>query len=182
MTNFQSNVFDFGQAHVSMHPFAYPHAVQLTLGNPWVYENQIAAMNLNVTNLSVISEEGKEFYVNDFSGQKGVQVHSWSTGKFLAAKRSSNLPAGKYQSIRFYLESHESTVTHKDGISTKIGALEYLEFDILGGMDLKEERPVALTLKFDMPTVEFWSEVKKFSKLIVSPFQQGLKMTRNLAS
>lgn len=122
----------------------------LILKNDSVLEREISEMNLNLTKFSAIDIHGQEFVIKDFEQPTPLNIKGMHTGAYLKTKRTVDLPAGTYNSFRFYVNSSGNEMIFSDRSSQQIYSFHFLDFYIENDFRIEKDEPVEVMLSFDL--------------------------------
>lgn len=151
---------------------------ELVLTSSTASHNDISEMELNLTRITAIAEDGTEHHIQEVSGPYSLKISGLFTGKFLSSKLLSMLEPGSYSSLRLYLESSGGTWFHCDRSEKSIHDIPYLDFDFEGGMLIKESKPSEFILRFDFPPYRFSKAYHMMQQLL----QRSLGLSTRLRS
>lgn len=127
----------------------HKYSLDLKLNNTQADQLKVAEMSLNINGFAIIDQQGNEHKVNEFTQQPRLQLKGLHTGLFIKTKQAVSLPAGNYSSLRFYLKPWDNRYILNDFTTKEIFDVNYIDFEIEGGMSIKANRSVQLKLRFN---------------------------------
>ncbi len=122
-----------------------------------ILESQLAnneglvEMELQVKSFSALDDQGNEHQLLTFGNSQKLKLASLETGTSIKTKSIRKLPAGSYAAFRFYLGNDGHEVTNQNRNKRALAAVEYLDFAIQGGLDIKAAEQAQLVMRFDFP-------------------------------
>lgn len=117
--------------------------------NWYATHNEVAEMHLNIIKFAALDSEGVEHFITDFKGNGAVPIRGMHKGEFLRSKSILLLEPGTYSTFRFYLGKTGSSFVHRDGREENIQDLQYLDFEIEGGLSIQGNEAPEVILRFD---------------------------------
>lgn len=128
---------------------------ELILKNDRATELGISEMELNITNISALDDQGVEHPISNFPGQHSLPIKGLASGHFLQSKSVMNLPNGRYTKLRFYLGGKDNRFIYSDGVSESTSKFDYLDFTIENGLILDGRESKEIKLWFDFAPYKF---------------------------
>jgi len=122
----------------------------IILKSTLVEELKVAKMQLDIAGFSVIAEDGAEYSVSDFPGQRYVTIFGDHTNRFIRTHCEVPLPPARYNRLRFYLEPEGGAFIFDDYCHKDLRGIDYLDFDIQDGLTIKDGQYPDLILRFKL--------------------------------
>ena len=139
-------------------------------------------MILNITQLLAIDKNGKDYFIQDFPRQHLLKIKGMYTGVFLKSKRVLELGPGEYTSFRFYLNSMGICFGYHDRSTESVFGLEYLDFEIVNGLNIDGDEAIQIILSFDFKTFTFSSYFKPTRQIFKRPKSISSRLTNSFGN
>lgn len=124
-------------------------ATEILLNNTRVNEIGVSKMKLNVIEFSLFDEKGNEYFQQDIPSRVEFNSKGIDTEFFINIENTIKLGKGTYTSVRFYLSSTGNRFIYNDWRKEDIYQLEFLDFDICGGLHVKKSEELKVKMRFD---------------------------------
>ncbi len=141
------------------------NAYDVLLKNEMASELGVSEMILNITQFAAIDEAGKEHLIKDFDDSKRVNLKGTHSGLFLKTRTATDLEAGRYSKLRFYLGTSGNSLILKDKSEKRLTGRRYLDFEISNGLEITADHKKPLILRFDFEPYTLASFFKPLTNL-----------------
>ena len=150
---------------------------ELILRNAMASQQGITAMHLNISKLTALAEDGTEYPMAEFTALPRVELPGLQSGRFIKTKSAVSLAPGHYPQLRFYLRQ-EGNIFCKQ-VGDEACTLEYLDFEIDGGLTITGSEGPELLLRFDFPAPPFIRIANPLKKVVVRSKNLAGKLVRS---
>lgn len=148
--------------------------LDLTLNNTQADQLKVAEMSLNINGFAVIDQQGNEFRIDAFKEQTRLKLKGQRSGLFIKTREGVSLPVGSYKSIRFYLKPWDNRYILNDFSAQEVFNTDYLDFEIIGGLNIQSEDPYILRLRFDLTPYSFKGIMRLIKHKILGKMKPNL--------
>ena len=146
-TMFHTNPFTFNMT--DLRDDSGDNAMELLLNNSKLKEIGVSKMMLNVIEFSVFDRNGNEYFQMDIPNRVEFNSKGIDTKFFINITNTLNLEEGTYTSLRFYLSSTGNQFVYDDWRKEDIYHLEFIDFDINGGLRTKNSGELRVKMRFE---------------------------------
>ena len=118
--------------------------------NDSLLQKNISEVKIQLKKFLIIDDKGQEFLIKQFNSRIELVLKGMHNGLFIKIKKPITLPAGRYNSIRFYIDNEESEFIYKDKRSQAMNKIQKLDFYIENALHLECNEHVEIVLRFDL--------------------------------
>ena len=140
-------------------------AMELLLNNSKLKEIGVSKMMLNVTEFSVFDKSGNEYFQQDIPNRVELNSKGIDTEFFINITNTINLKEGTYTMFRFYLSNPGNQFIYDDWRKDDISHLEFIDFDINGGLRIDSDGDLRVKMRFDFKPFSLTSYVRSLKNI-----------------
>jgi hypothetical protein len=152
----------------------------ITIKNSFAIENGVSKMTLHISQITAIDELDQEYQASTFKENKLFTLDNISAQNSFRTGVIKTLKATQYKSLRFYIKSLDSSFLNKAGKKSEIPEMTYMEFDIIGGLQVNKGEFPSLLIHFDFTPMDVPTRAAKKSNIFANSFALRNKMERKL--
>lgn len=167
MTDFLNNPIVPGAVGIHQWDSGSRTIKEIILSNSFANTHKVSEAKLNIQKVSAIDELGNEQIVEGFEGQRNLLLPGIQSGRHIYSRSIVKLKPGTYKVLRFYLDDEGGTLTFEDRREMPVQGFNYLDFDIEGSLEITENEPSKIVLRFDFPPFKyfkFFNSLKEYYK------------------
>ena len=175
-TMFHTNPFTFNM--IDFRDKSGDDVKELLLSNSKAKEIGVSKMMLNVIEFSVFDKSGNEYFQQDIPNRVEFNSKGIDTEFFIDIKNTLKLKKGTYTSFRFYLSGPGNQFIYDDWRKEDISHLEFIDFDINGGLRVESNREIQLRMRFDFEPFS----LKSYFRSLKTVFNRSKPQTGKLVN
>ncbi len=152
----------------------------ITIKNLFAIENGVSKMTLHISQITAIDELDQEYQVSKFNENELFTLDNISAQNSFRTGVIKTLKATQYKSLRFYIKPLDNSFLNKVGRKSEIPKMTYMEFDIIGGLQINKGEFPSLLIHFDFTPMEVPARAAKKSNIFANSFAFKNRIERKL--
>lgn len=146
-------------------------ALDVTLKSEFASQQDIAGMRLNIKALSIVDNNGRTHFINDFTKKTRLNIKGAAQGHFVKTNCTIQLAPGTYTAIRIFLKEIDNWVIYNDKRTEPLEKKEYLDFEIQNDLTLKDAIEAQLLMRFNLVPIKQVDFLGLLKNLITKPLK-----------